>query len=331
MKAFEYAAPRSEEEALELLAPEPGTSEVLAGGTDLLGLMKKMIVTPSRVVSLSRVASLKRIDADSQGMRIGAMVTLDDLLAHPATAKYPALEQALRGFGSLQMQSQGTLGGELCQRPRCWYFRGGHGLLAERGRAVAEGDNRFHAIFDNAGPAKFVSPSRVAPALVALGATLRVIGPEPGDETQMPLELLYRTPKDERQREHDLLPNQVVAQIVLPAADGRRSAAYEVHHGAGGQDDPIVSAAASLTMHGNIVADARIVLGQVAPTPWTSHEAIRAIVGAPVDQRTAEAAGEAAVSVAAPLSHNQFKVQLAKVAVKRALLKAAGLQTGGLA
>jgi xanthine dehydrogenase YagS FAD-binding subunit len=208
MKAFEYAAPRSEEEALSLLSPERGKTEVLAGGTDLIGLMKQMLVTPDRLVSLGRVSSLKTIDADSRGMRIGAMATLDDVLEHPATRDYPALEQAIRAIASLQMQSQGTLGGELCQRPRCWYFRSGHGLLADRGTRIAEGDNRYHAIFGNSGPAKFVSPSRLAPALIALGAMLRVIGPEPGDETEMPLEMLFRTPKNDREREHDLLVNR---------------------------------------------------------------------------------------------------------------------------
>ncbi len=328
MKAFEYASPRSEEEALELLTLKHRTTEVLAGGTDLVSLMKKMIVTPDRVVSLSRVESLKRIDADSRGFRIGAMVTLDEVLEHPATRNYPALEQAIGAIGSMQMRSQGTLGGELCQRPRCWYFRGG-GLLADRGRSVADGDNRFHAILGNSGPAKFVCPSRLAPALIALGATLRVIGPDPQDETLMPLELLYRTPKDERQREHDLLAGQIVAQIVLPPADNHRSASYEVHHGAGGQDYPLVAAAVSLVMRGGVVADARIVLGQVAPTPWISKEAADAIVGLPVNEQTAEAAGRAAASVAVPLSHNEYKVQLAKTAVKRSLLAAAGLKTGG--
>jgi xanthine dehydrogenase YagS FAD-binding subunit len=328
MKAFEYAAPRSEEEALELLSPTRGTTEVLAGGTDLVGLMKKMIVTPDRVVSLGRIASLKTIEADSQGFRIGAMVTLDDLLDHPATRNYPALEQAIRAFGSMQMKAQGTLGGELCQRPRCWYFRSGGGLLADRGRAVAEGENRYHAIFNNAGPAKFVCPSRLAPALVALGASVRVIGPEPGDETVMPLALLFRVPKDDRQREHELLANQIVSEIVLPPPDGRASASYEVHHGAV-QDCPLVAAAASVAMRGGVVEDARIVLGQVAPTPWLSKEATLAITGLPINHQTAEAAGQAAVSVATPLSHNQYKVQLAKVAVKRALLSAAGLETGG--
>ncbi len=328
MKAFEYASPRSEEEAVELLA-HSGTSEVLAGGTDLLGLMKKMIITPDRVVSLGRVESLKAIEADSQSFRIGAMATLDDVLEHPATRNYPALLQALEAHGSLQMRSQGTIGGELCQRPRCWYFRNSNGLLTNRGRHVAEGDNRFHAIFDNAGPAKFVCASRVAPALIALSATVRVIGPEPGDETQMPLELLFRTPKHEAQREHDLLPNQFVAEIVLPPVDGRQSASYEVHHEAGGQDYPLMAAAASVAMRGGVVAAARIVLGQAAPTPWMSREAIDAIVGRPITYETAEAAGAAAVSVATPLSHNEYKVQLAKVAVKRTLLKAAGLDTGG--
>jgi xanthine dehydrogenase YagS FAD-binding subunit len=329
MKAFEYASPRSEDEALELLSPRLGATEVLAGGSDLVALMKKMIVTPERVVSLGRVDSLKRMDADSRGFRIGAMVTLDDLVEHPATRDYPALEQAIRAIGSMQMRAQGTVGGELCQRPRCWYFRSGGGLLADRGRAVADGDNRFHAIFGNAGPAKFAAPSRLAPALIALGATLRVIGPEPGDETQLPLELLYRTPKNEREREHDLLPNQIVAEVVLPAPDGRHSASYEVHHGAGGQDYPLLAAAASLAMTGGVVASARIVLGQAAPTPWISNEAAAAIVGTSVNHDSAEAAGRAAVSVATPLSHNQYKVQLAKVAVKRAILLAAGLETGG--
>ncbi len=327
MKAFEYAAPRNEPEVLELLSSGRGRTEVLAGGTDLIGLMKQMIVRPDRVVSLNHVESLRSIDADSQGMRIGAMATLETVLDHPAMSEYPAVQQAIRAIGSLQLQSQGTLGGELCQRPRCWYFRGAQGLLAHGGRAVAEGDNRYHAILGNAGPAKFVCPSRVAPALVALGASVRIIGPLDGDETVMPLEYFFRAPANERQREHQLEPNQIVAQILLPAADGRASASYEVQHGVG-PDYPLV-AAASLAMQGGVVTDARIVLGQVAPTPWLSAEAAATIGGRPVTEETAAAAGEAAVSAATPLSHNEYKVQLARVAVKRALLLAAGLETGG--
>ncbi len=328
MKAFEFAAPRSEQEVLEMLSADGRKTEILAGGTDLIGLMKKMIVTPDRVVSLKQVDSLKSIEADSQGARIGAMVTLEDLLDHPVSHDYPAVRQAILAIGSLQLQSQSTLGGELCQRPRCWYFRNGNGLLAERGKAVADGDNRYHAIFGNAGPAKFVCPSRLAPALIALGAEVRILGPEPGAETIMPLEHLFRTPKDERQREHFLEANQFVAQILLPTPKGRSSASYEVQHGTG-PDYPLVAAAASLVLRGGIVTDARIVLGQVAPTPWISKEAADAILGLPLNEQTAAAAGDLAVSVATPLKDNEYKVQLARVAVKRALLLAAGLETGG--
>jgi xanthine dehydrogenase YagS FAD-binding subunit len=328
MKAFEYAAPRTEREVLEQLSFAPGRTEVLAGGTDLVGLMKQMLVTPDRVVSLSRVPSLKTIQADSQAVRLGAMVTLEDLLDNPACEFFPALKQSLAAFGSQQFLAQGTLGGELCQRPRCWYFRAGQGLLAQRGQSVVEGDSRFHAIFGNSGPAKFVSPSRLAPALIALGAMVRIIGPEADNESNLPLEMLFRTPKSDREREHELSAGQIVAQVVLPHPEGRRSASYEVQHGAG-PDYPLVSASVSLALQGNVVADARVVLGQVAPTPWVSREAARAITGQPVTAETAALAGEAAVAVAAPLEHNEYKVQLAQVAVKRALLLAAGQETGG--
>jgi xanthine dehydrogenase YagS FAD-binding subunit len=328
MKAFEYAAPRSEQEALGLLSAERGESVVLAGGTDLVGLMKQMIVKPDRVVSLSRVESLRTIEADSTSVRIGAMVTLEDILDNPVSQFYPALQRAISAIASLQLRSQGTLGGELCQRPRCWYFRAGHGLLARRGQDVVEGDGRYHAIFGNAGAAKFVSPSRLAPALIALDAQLRVIGPGEADETHMPLEAFFRTPKSDREREHLLEPNQIVAEVILPHPEGRTSASYEVRHGSG-PDYPLVAAAASLLTSGGVASEAKIVLGQVAPVPWISREASDAIVGRPVTYETAEAAGEAAASVATPLADNEYKVQLAKVAVKRALLLAAGMETGG--
>lgn len=328
MKAFEFAAPASEQEALELLSETRGTTEVLAGGTDLIGLMKKLIVTPDRVVSLGNVSSLKQIDVDSQGARLGAMATLEELLDHEVSSLYPALGQAIRNTGSLQLQSQGTLGGELCQRPHCWYFRDGHGLLAHRGAAVSEGDNRYHAILGNEGPAKFVSPSRLAPALIAMGAMARVIGPNAGDETLMPLEYLFRTPKNEHEREHTLEPNQIIAEIVLPPLDGSTNGSYEVRQSAG-PDYPLAAAAASLRIERGIVTEARVVLGHVAPMPWISNDAARALLGLPVNAETAEAAGQAAVYAATPLSHNEYKVQLAKVAVKRAILLAAGLDTGG--
>lgn len=328
MKAFEYVAPRHEAEVLEFLSPARGSTEILAGGTDLIGLMKKMVVTPDRVVYIEKIDSLRHIEADSEGVTIGAAVTLDDLFEHPSMRQFPAVRQAIEGISSPQFQAQGTMGGELCQRPRCWYFRNGHGLLANRGELVEQGRNEYHAIFGNSGPAKFVCPSRLAPALIALDAQVRIAGPGEKDESLLPAENLFRTPRDESQREHVLGSNQFVTHVHVPAAGRRLNATYEVRHGEG-PDYPLAAAAASLILDGGRVSDCKIVLGQAAPTPWISQEAGRVLMGQAITPAAAQAAGEAAVSVATPLSRNRYKVHLAKVAVQRAILRAAGLPTGG--
>jgi xanthine dehydrogenase YagS FAD-binding subunit len=328
MKAFDFAAPEQEHEVLELLSAVPGETEILAGGTDLVPLMKQMIVNPDRVVNIMDVPSLRGISADSIGVTIGATTTLAEMLDAPELDQFPAIKQAIEGINAVQLQSQGTLGGELCQRPRCWYFRSGQGLLANGGKMVAEGDNRYHAIFGNAGPAKFVHASRLAPALIALGARVRIIGPTEEDETMLPLETFYRAPRHEGQREHILSPDQLITHVMLPSAEGLANATYEVRQSEG-PDYPLAAAAAALRIEGGVVRQTSIVLGHVAPTPWLSPEAERAIVGRPVSYETARAAGEAAVASATPLSDNVYKVQLARAAVERAILLAAGFETGG--
>ncbi|HUE72231.1 MAG TPA: FAD binding domain-containing protein [Pirellulaceae bacterium] len=328
MKNFEYATPTTEAEVLELLA-DGGQAEILAGGTDLVGLMKKMVINPDRVVNVMEVPSFKTLEQlDGGVVAIGATVTLDVLLSHPYLDPYPAIRHAIGGIASAPLQCQGTLGGEVLQRPQCWFYRGGKGLLAAAGRDVEDGDNRFHAIFGNSGAAKFVSSSRIAPALIALGATARVVGPSPTDEQFLPVEALFRIPRHEGERENTLLPGQVVTHVILPPVDEATSATYEVRHGEG-PDYPLASAAAAIRFEGGFIKDAKIVLGQVAPTPWISHEAADAIIGYSLNEETAEAAGKAAVASAQPLSMNGYKVQLAKTAVKRALLLAAGKETGG--
>ena len=328
MKSFAYASPTTEGEVLSLLA-EPGEIEMLAGGTDLVGLMKKMVITPDLVVNILDVPSLKTIEQLDEGaIAIGAAVTLDEVLAHPYLDPYPAIEQAIQGISSMQLQCQGTIGGEVLQRPQCWYFRGGRGLLAGGGAAVEEGDSRYHAIFANDGPAKFVSASRIAPALIALQATARLVGPTEEDKRYIPVEQLFRVPRHEGERENILARGQFLTHFVLPDRRNFASATYEVRQGAG-PDFPLASAAASLRIEDGIVREAGVILGQVAPTPWISYEAADAIIGQAVNAETAEAAGLAAVASANPLTHNAYKVQLAKTAVKRAILRAAGQETGG--
>jgi xanthine dehydrogenase YagS FAD-binding subunit len=236
----------------------------------------------------------------------------------------------IRNISSPQLQQQGTLGGELCQRPRCWYYRNGYGLLEAAG-LIERGENRYHAIFGNEGLAKFVAPSRLAPALIALGAQLRVIGGGES-ETRFPVEALYRTPRLPGERELVLEPDQLVTHVHLPLKGGAKSklanASYEVRHGEG-PDYPLVACSAALEINGGVVTNAQIVLGQVAPMPWISAPAAEALVGKPVTDVSAREAGEAAVAWATPMSDNGYKVHLAKVAVERAIKLAAGLPTGG--
>jgi len=329
MKAFEYAAPSSEAEALEMLLPGAGESEILAGGTDLVALLKSMVLQPERVVNIMEIPSLKGIEGlPDGGAIIGAAETLDEILASPYLTNYRAITDAIQGINSMQLQCQGTIGGEICQRPRCWYFRNGHGLLA--GSALAAvGDNRDHAILGNTGAAKFVHGSRIAPALIALGATLRIIGPRERDERLLSAEQFFQIPSDDDERETVLGPRQLLTHVLLPPVERASNATYEVRACAG-PDYPLAAAAASLTFRGAVVASARVVLGQVAPIPWLSSEAASALIGRSIDEATAEEAGAASVANALPMSNNAHKVQLAKVAVKRAILLAAGLNPGGL-
>ncbi|MBX3441913.1 MAG: FAD binding domain-containing protein [Planctomyces sp.] len=326
MRNFEYAAADSEADALSLLADHPGETAILAGGTDLVSLLQKELVNPRRVVDISRVSELKAIEpTDDGGVRIGALATLEELLASPLAAEYPSLRDVASAIRAIQIQQYGTIGGDLCHLPNCWYFRKGYGLLGDsNGRALSEeGDNRYHAIFGNRGRAKFVSASRFAPSLIAWDASVRIAGPAAGEEAWLPLEQFFVTPKGDQQGVTRLAPGQLITHLELTPAAGRLSGAYEVLE-MSGLDWPLAAAASTLEMEGGVVSRAKIVLGHVAPTPWVSHPAADVLRGQPITEATAELAGEAAVSEASPLKDNEYKVRLAKTAVKRSLLRAAG-------
>jgi xanthine dehydrogenase YagS FAD-binding subunit len=259
------------------------------------------------------------------------LVHLNDLADHATIRQnYPMLAYALDEAASPQIRNMATIGGNLCQRPRCWYFRNGFGLLAMKdGKSmVTDGDNRYHAILGNEGPAKFVSPSTIAPALIAYGAQVTLTGPK-GSRT-VPLAKFYRTPQSEDQREHDLQPNEVMTEIILPGKSPKptHAAQYEVRQKQS-FDWPLAVASVALWIDGRTVKQANVVLGAVAPVPWVSQEAAQALVGKPLNEQSADAAAQAAVSIAKPLSRNTYKVQLARVAVKRAILQAAKQQAAG--
>jgi CO/xanthine dehydrogenase FAD-binding subunit len=220
-----------------------------------------------RLGDIGELPELQGIETDGTGqLWIGAGVRLDEFMSSSLTDPYPAAKQVIQGISSIQLQAQASIAGELLRRPLCWYFRNGHGLLTENGKRVMQGDNRYHAILGNHGPAKFVNASRLAPVLISLGAKVRVVGPETGQESLVPLESLYRAPRDESQRENTLLPNQLLTHVILAQDQGDLSAAYEVRNGEG-PDAPLAAAAATLKVVAGAIQRARIVMGQVAPIP----------------------------------------------------------------
>jgi xanthine dehydrogenase YagS FAD-binding subunit len=330
MRAFEYGNPSSVKEAISLLGSNWSEAAVFAGGTDLISLMKDSIVTPGRLVNIKEIRELRGLRVEKEGLHIGAATPLEDIYDDFAPHKtLPALLTAIEGVSSYQMRSMGTAGGDLLQRPRCWYFRNGFGLLARNSKGqplVPNGDNRYHAIFGNQGPAYFVNPSSLAPALVALDASVRIEGPKGMREIKVAE--LFRIPRDAEEREHTIGPQEILTEILIPRlAHATLNVTYEVRERKF-MDWPLATASVALRMEGRQVREARVVLGQVAPIPWRAEAAEKALAGKTLDEATAASAGEAAAEGAHPLSKNGYKVQLVRVAVKRALLAAMAWEGG---
>ena len=322
MKAFGYVNPANEKEAVAALSSERGRFLPMAGGMDLLGLMKDYIVSPERIVNLKNLDGT--IAASDSGLRIGAAVKLADLAEHAAARRlFPALTTAADEVGTPQIRNMGTVGGNIMQRPRCWYFRNEEFNCLKKGGSrcyAVEGENQYHAIFGD-GPCHIVHPSSLAVPVMAYGGRFRVLGPsgarevDAGEFFQLPNVNLYG--------EAALQPNEILTHVILPAP-GQRSATYEVRFKQS-HDWPLAIAAVNLTMDGAVVRSARIVMGAVAPVPWRVQAAERLLAGKTITEAVAADVAAAAVAGAKPLSGNAYKIQIAKTAVKRALLRAAGL------
>jgi xanthine dehydrogenase YagS FAD-binding subunit len=335
MHAFEYASASKKEQVATLLGDQ---GAILAGGTDLLALMKDDVITPKRLVNIKQIEGLRGVSYQpGSGLRLGALTTLAELTeAKDGLSNYPMLTDAAREAASAQIRNLATIGGNMCQHPRCWYFRNGMGLLAttKDGKSMMlEGDNRYGAILGNDGPAYFVSPSTIAPVLIAYGAKIRLYSAKASGTgvRELPLEKFFVIPTAEGQREHDLKPDEMVIELIVPApSKNLKASSYEIRQRAA-FDWPLSMACVALEMDGDTVKSARVVLGHVAPTPWISPEAAAALVGKPINDDTAMAAANAAVAKAKPLSRNKYKITLTKAAVKRAVLNAAAGRAGGVA
>lgn len=323
MKAFAYVNPANEKEAVASLGTERGRILPLAGGQDLLALMKDYIVQPDRLVN---VKMLDASIADARGgLRIGAAVKLIDLAEHAGVKKlFPALAQAAEEVGTPQIRHVGTLGGNINQRPRCWYYRNEEFDCLKKGGArcfAVDGENQYHAIFGD-GPCHIVHASSLAVPCLAYGARFRVVGPS--GEREIQAADFFEMPDRNIRGENVLAANELLTHVILPAPGaGARSATYEVRFKQS-HDWPLAIASVALVMDGNRVKSARIAMGAVAPVPWRSQAAEAALEGKSINEDVATQAAAAAVKDAKPMSGNAYKVQIARTAVKRAILKASG-------
>ena len=322
MKAFEYAGPATVEEALQALAGAKDPA-ALSGGTDLISRMKDYVTSPDRVVYLKGIKPLEGISAEGGGLTIGAGTKLAAVLAdETVSAKYPALKQATLEVGTPQIRHMATVGGNLLQRPRCWYFRSGFGLLGMKdGKSlVRTGDNRYHSIFLTDGNALFTCPSSLATPLVALDAKATIAGAK-GERT-IPVADLYVVPKTADDRELTIAPGEILTKITIPEPKGK-NVSYEARQKQA-HDWPLVLCSVAMEIDGQRAGNGKIVIYGVAPIPWRAEAAEAAIKGKDITPETAEEAAKAALDGAKPLSNNDYKLALTRTVVKRALLAAVG-------
>lgn len=314
---FSYSRPASVNEAVRQVA---AGGVIHAGGTDLLGCLHDGVFTADKVVSIQALDQLRGIESSGDGLRIGALATLTEIAEHPMVQrKYAVLAQGAAAAASPQLRNQGTIGGNLCQRPRCWYFRGDFHCLRKGGDScyAISGENEFHCIFGGSG-CYIVHPSDTAPALVALDARVHIVGPQ-GRRTIL-LGSFFVLPEQDVTRETVLRPGEIVTDILLPALPEVRSS-YRKVRARGAWDFALAGVALVLRVTpSSEVTWVRVVLSGVAPVPWRSLEAEKVLMGRRLESRVIQEAAAASVSGAAPLSQNEYKVDLVQAIVEESLL-----------
>jgi len=324
MKNFRWAEPRSVEQAAALLAGGEGKTFLMSGGTDLLGQIKEGIADPDIVIDLTAIPGLSYIRKEKDGLRIGAMTTIAELASDPAVERdYPGLRQAASVIASPQLRNVGTVGGNLCQRPRCWYFRNAEIVCLKKGGDICyayEGKNKYHAIFGGS-PCYIVYPSDLAPMLIALEAVLAIASPR-GERT-LPLAEFYARPEKDVQRENVLASDELVREVrIPPAGKGDRSGYIKLEE-RGTWDFALVACAVKATGPAKSPTGLRIVLGGVAPIPWRLNKAEAPLRGKSLTEAAIRGAVRAALTDSEPLAENGYKSALVEAAVTRALLSVA--------
>src|SRR5262245_14980024 len=334
MKSFEWTNPSTINEAVKLLGVASASSDIdeaprpMAGGQDLLTTMKDYTSRPTRIVNLKNIRGLNSITLTARGLTIGALVTLTELEEHAGVRKsFPGLAEAAHSIATPQIRNLGTVGGNLCQRPRCWYFRLEEVICLKKGGSecyAASGENKYNAIIAG-GPSHIVHPSDLAPMLVALGASVTVVGASA--KRVIPLDKFFTLPSEGNIRRENILKNEeIITEIHVPTSPLAARSTYLKFKERESLDFALASAAVAVRMAANrTVSDARIVLGGVAPVPWRVPAAEKFLVGKELKPDVLAEAGKIALAGARPLEKNAYKVPLAQTLVRRALAKAGGV------
>src|SRR5439155_11490026 len=287
-------------------APRP-----IAVGQDLLTTMKDYLTRPARLVSLKTVRGLDRIEGDARsGLRIGALVTLAQLEENPIVRRgFPGLAEAAHSIATPQIRNLGTVGGNLCQRPRCWYYRLEEAVCLKKGGSecfAATGENKYHAILGG-GPSYIVHPSDLAPMLMALGGSVSVVGAD--GKRNIPLEKFFTLPADGNLRRENVLKNDdLITEINVPASKFAAHSTYLKFKERDSMDFATAAVAAALTLGANkTVTEARLVLGGVAPIPWRVPRAEAALIGKTMNEDVLATVAKIALEGARPLEKNAYR------------------------
>jgi len=327
MNAFEFVNARDLKSASQALGRDFDKARVLAGGVDLLSELKEHIIHPDRVVNIKTIPGLNVLKVDAKGLTMGALVTLAQIEDHPQILKaYTALAESARSVASPQIRNVGTIGGNLCQRPRCWYYRDEAIICIKKGgskcyAAEEEANNKYNAILGG-GPSWIVHPSDCATALVALDAVVRYSDAQ-GKIQSVPAADFFLMPKENPTRENVLRANEIVTEVFVPALPTATRSTYVKFKEKDSMDWAVSAVAVrALVDPTGMVKDIRVVLGGVAPAPWRSPEAEAVLKGKRFSPQLANEAAEIALKDAKPLSRNAYKVPLTKVLVRRAVTQA---------
>jgi xanthine dehydrogenase YagS FAD-binding subunit len=321
MREFKIAEPKTADEVAALLAEAAGPVALMAGGTDILDELKSGVATADLLVDLDKVEGLRVIAKDKGGLRIGAMTRVVELAEDAAVAAdYPSLKQAALSLATPQLRNAGTVGGNLCQRPRCWYYRDPQVACRKKGGFncyAFQGRNKYHAIFG--GTSCFiVYPSDLAPALISLGAQA-TIGTAKADKV-VPLGEFYALPDADVARENILAKGQFLKSVWVPAPKPGQRAAYIKLKERSTWDFALVSAAVAAVVEGGVLREITVVMGGVAPVPWRLKKAEDVLRGKTATEALVSQAADAALAEAAPLRENGYKTELVRAALKRAVL-----------